>query len=54
MLATSFDVGPMKIPTIAIENVSSVANSIPVNPHNLRGRLQIFWPVSHMRKFSCG
>ena len=50
MRTTSFDVGPMKSPTI--ENVSSVANSIPVNPHDLRGRLQIFWPVSRMRKFS--
>ena len=50
MRTTSFDVGPMKSPTI--ENVSSVANSIPDNPHNLRGRLQIFWPVSRMRKFS--
>ena len=48
MRTTSFDVGPMKSPTI--ENVSSVANSIPVNPHNLRGRLQIFWSVSRIKK----
>ena len=49
MRTTSFDLGPMK--SLTIENVSSVANSIPVYPHDLRGRLQIFWPVSRMRKF---
>ena len=47
---TSFDVGPMK--SLTLDVVSSVANSIPVNPNDLRGRLQIFWPVSRMRKFS--
>ena len=38
---TSFDLGPMKSPTL--KNVSSVTNSTPVNPHDLRGRLPIFW-----------
>ena len=50
MCTSSFDVGPMK--SLTLENVSSVANSIPVNPQDLRGRLPIFWPVSRMRKFS--
>ena len=50
MRTTSFDVGPMK--SLTLDVVSSVANSIPVNPNDLRGRLQIFWPVSRMRKFS--
>ena len=44
MRMTSFEVGPMK--SLTLENVSSVANSIPC------GRLQIFWPVFRMRKFS--
>ena len=50
MRTTSFDIGPMK--SLTLDVVSSVANSIPVNPNDLRGRLQIFWPVSRMRKFS--
>ena len=39
---------------ITLENLSieKVFVYIPVNPHDLRGRLPIFWPVSRMRKFS--